>query len=104
MHWAPKRSEPARMSSGSRTAAEFRETLSAPGVEHSADVFDGAYAAADGQGNENLFRRSPDHVVHACPVVAGRRDIKEDKFVGALPVVFLCGFDGVSRVDPGSQS
>ncbi len=30
MHWAPKRSLPREISSGSRTAAEFSETLSAP--------------------------------------------------------------------------
>ena len=69
------------------------------GVEHSADVLDGADPPADSQRDENLLRSPADHVIHACAVVAGRRDIEEDNFVRPLAVVFLGGLDGISRIN-----
>ena len=57
------------------------------GAEQPIDVVDRADAAADGQWDEYLLGRAGHNVVGRRSITTGRRDVEEDKLVGALLVV-----------------
>ncbi len=69
------------------------------GIKHFAHIFNGSDSAADGQGNEDIFRGSADNVIHGIAVVAGCGDVKKDKFIRSLTVVFDRGFNRVAGID-----
>ena len=57
-----------------------------------------AYAASDGERNEELLGSSSDDVDHRVTSVARRGDVEKHDFVGAFGVVPRGEFDGVARV------
>ena len=63
-----------------------------------AHVFHAAHATSHGQRQEHLLGGHANHVEHRCAAVGRRGDIEETDFVGALPIVFGCDFDGIAGV------
>ena len=57
-----------------------------------------ANAAAHRERDEDLARRARHHVRHDVARVAGRGDVEEDQFVGAIAVVAVGQFHGVARI------
>ena len=98
MHWLPNRRAAWRTSSGSRTAAELIDTLSAPGLQERPDVVEGADPAADGQRHEADLGRPPDHVQQDRPPLVAGRDVQEDQLVGPLGIVPRRHLDRIAGV------
>ena len=102
MHWRPKTSAPAVISSGLLMAAVLIETLSAPALSSSRMSPGRADAAADGQRNEDLIGGPLDDVDHRPAAVAAGGDIEENEFVGPFGVVEGGQLDrvaGVAEID-----
>ena len=87
MHWLPNFSAASRTNSGRLTAAVLIETLSAPGQQQGADVFQGAHAAAHGQRHETDFGGAPHHIQQGAAIFMAGGDVQEAKFVGARRVI-----------------
>ena len=68
------------------------------GHEDAARVGHGAYAAADGERDEDLARGAGHDVGHDFAGVATGGDVEEDQFVGAIAVVAVGKFDGVAGI------
>lgn len=98
MHCDPKRRLISPSTSGRAIAAVLTLTLSAPARQHGVDIADGADAAAHRERDEHLVGGAFDHVHHGGPARAGRGDIEEREFVGALAVVAFGQFDGIAGV------
>ena len=87
MHWAPKRADARVISSGSRTAAELSDILSAPAASTVADVLHRAQAAADRERDEDLLGGAARELDDRAALLVARGDVEEDELVGALAVV-----------------
>ena len=98
MHWLPNRRAARRTSSGSRTAAELIETLSAPALQERPDVVQAADPAADGQRHEADLGRPPDHVPEDLALLVAGGDVEEDQLVGPLGVIPRRDLDRIARV------
>ena len=68
------------------------------GVEHCADVLDGADAAADGEGDVDFLGDAADDIEHDGAAVRGGGDVVEDELVRALFIVEAGEFDGIAGV------
>jgi len=67
-------------------------------LDEARGVVEGADAAADGEGHEDLFGDAPDHVEHdVAPLVAGG-DVEEHQFVGAVLLVAARNLDRVACI------
>ena len=71
------------------------------GLDESGGVIEGADAAADGEGHEDVFHDAADQVSHDVATFVGGGDVIEDEFVEASSVWYWeCRkLDGVSSVD-----
>ena len=81
-----------------RDGRRVEADLVGAGIEQAAHISNGAYAAAHRQRNEHLRGHRLDDVQDQVAPVAGRGDVEEGEFVGALIVVARGDFDRVPGV------
>ena len=98
MHWLPNRRAAWRTSSGSRTAAELIETLSAPAFRsvRMSSRLRMPPPTVSGMKQTSAVRRTTSSRI-AAVLVAGR-DVQEDQLVGPLGIIARRHVDRVARV------
>ena len=98
MHWLPNRRAARRTSSGSRTAAELIETLSAPALRKCPDIVEGANSAAHGQRHEADLGRAADHVPEDLALFVAGGDVEKYQLIGSLGVIPRGDLDRIAGI------
>ena len=98
MHCVPNRSAHRCSNDGSRTAAEFTATLSAPARSSSWASSSRRTPPPDGERDEHLLGRARDHVERRGTALERGGDVEEDELVAAFPVVVRGELDRVAGV------
>ena len=98
MHWLPKRRAACRTSSGSRTAAELIETLSAPALKSVRMSSRLANPPAHCQRHETHLGRAPYDLEQDRPAFVTRCDVQENQFIGTLQIITRRHGNRVARV------
>src|SRR5512133_2193439 len=68
------------------------------GLEHAADIVDGADAATYGQGHEDTFGGPSDNIDDDVAFIGRCGNVQEGQFVGTLLVIHLGNLDRITGV------
>ena len=69
-----------------------------PGLNQPRGIIEGADAAADGEGHENLLGNAPDDIEHDRPAFVAGGDVEKNKFIGPVFLVTARDFDRIAGV------
>ena len=97
-HCAPKSLAHSVISSGVGDGGRVDAGLVRAGLQDAPEVFHGLDAAADAEGDEDLFGDPAGVVEHQVALLVRGRDVQKDQFVRALRVVQRGPLDGVAGI------